>query len=1204
MLFSVPGDRCESEWRMSRRGCFKSATRETSTGLCEAPPGPGIHVYLFWTKISMLFSKGRDVTVLPLLFYAGITPVCHALFALYDPEACCWYSPNHKFNAESKLRLILHFRMRCVFYFRNWHGLSEKEPTVVRYALRSGSEQSSVPLLEITSLEYLFAQAKCDFVNDVAALEDVQGEEERSSFKNESLGLAVLHLSHKALQSGSSLQEVARHTSFLRCIPRSFSHHIARDNVLTKFRIRRVFSEFVRSFQQHTVGQGRLGPQEVMYKYLSTLERLAPRFGTETFSIFHLVLRPHGDGSGSYLNASRMQEPAEAEGVCGLPSHELTVSGTKGIHWRKLLPQRVGLNSATRRCCGSPQEMDTVEELKHFCDFPEISHIAIMGTNVCISRQDNYAMDLRLRSSLDARSLVSLLDGYFRLTADAHHYLCHEVAPPRVVLSEANGLHGPILDEFVLQKLKKEAADAGAFVVRWSVVDYRRIILAVLSRTEVLIISRRSFMLLSTKKRISSHSLKNTLKTHTLWVFCGFHCLKPQVWCKCTYITIKGIEFVRWRLCCTMAVLSNLLVMRHGMSSSAKPVSETLNLCQLRFHQIKDKEITQEQHLGRGTRTNIYSGHLMVHGGTEDDEDEWNNNHSKSKGIRVVLKILDQSHKDIALAFFETASLMSQVSHCHLVFVHGVSVKGSENIMVEEFVEFGPLDVFLHKEKARVTPQWKFTVAKQLASALCYLETKRLVHGNVCAKNILVVRKGLEENTFPFVKLSDPGIALTALSRGERVERIPWIAPECVPCGALLGSAADKWSFGATLLEICNNGDLAMSGSTLPEKERFYETQSRLAVPSSQELASFISMCLTYDPATRPSFRTILRELTEIQIKSGYCLDPSIFLKRHLKKIRDLGEGHFGKVMLYVYDPANDGTGEYVALKTLKQEGGNHLHDSWMKEIEILKSLYHNNIVKYKGKCSQPLPDGGQVVQLIMEYLPLGSLREYLPKHRLGVAQSLLFAQQICQGMDYLHSKRYIHRDLAARNVLVENEGVVKIGDFGLTKYIPEGEIYYRVREDGDSPVFWYAIECLKESKFSFSSDVWSFGVTLYEILTLCDHRQSPPMKYVEMMGMVQGQMTVMKLINLLEKHRRLPCPRDCPHEVVNQSQNPFTVTRGSASHAGPAELPGLIPGVHADGAVLGLHACASAYVQVPGRVFGGCPPHVRAAAHCVPGPG
>lgn len=57
--------------------------------------------------------------------------------------------------------------------------------------------------------------------------------------------------------------------------------------------------------------------------------------------------------------------------------------------------------------------------------------------------------------------------------------------------------------------------------------------------------------------------------------------------------------------------------------------------------------------------------------------------------------------------------------------------------------------------------------------------------------------------------------------------------------------------------------------------------------------------------------------------------------------------------------------------------------------------------------------------------------------------------------MNYLHSQRYIHRDLAARNVLVENDKLVKIGDFGLTKYIPDGQNYYRVREDGDSPVFW-----------------------------------------------------------------------------------------------------------------------------------------------------
>ncbi|XP_008281324.1 non-receptor tyrosine-protein kinase TYK2 isoform X2 [Stegastes partitus] len=1125
---------------MSRRGRAKPSKPGIFPGQGDPPQGQGIHVYLFWTKEGerYLSHTTGKVTAEELCISAaeavGISPLCHVLFALYNPITRCWYSPNHIFSPEENSNLVLLYCLR--FYFRNWHGLSEKEPIVSRYAHRSGSNQGGSPLLEITSLEYLFSQAKFEFVNEVVEMEDVKSEEELNRFKNESLGMAVLHLSHQAVQTGSTLQDVASKVSFIGCIPRTFAKHISRDNFLTKIRIRRVFADFVRTFQQHTVDKGRLGAQEIMYKYISTLEHLAPRFGTETFTVTHLDLREDADGSSSYSNTTHAQGVSK-DNFQAPATHEIMVSGTQGILWRKVSIQKAQANTYMRndylnyskRAKQQSSQPKADDDWTFFCDFPEITHIAITEANVCISTQDNQCMEVQMNSSQEARSFISLLDGYYRLTADAHHYLCREVAPPRVVLSEANLLHGPMQDDFVLLKLKKEAAEEGAFLVRWSALDYRRIILAVLNKNE--------------NGAASSHKQFRIQLKGSMFCLEGwdreFSSVKELTDNLKTFVLKSGSDSFTVKKCYPpkQAELSNLLVRRQGVNRRHCNDSLALNMTQLRFHQIKDKEIIQEQHLGRGTRTNIYAGRLLVRGGEEDDDDdEFNNNSSDRKGIRVVLKILEQTHKDIALAFFETASLMSQVSYRHLVFVHGVSVKGSENIMVEEYVEFGPLDVFLRKEKASVTPQWKFIVARQLASALNYLETNRLVHGNVCAKNILVARRGLEPGISPFVKLSDRGIALSVLSRAERLERIPWIAPECVDSGAPIGNAADQWSFGVTLLEICNNGDLPMSGSTLSEKEHFYQQKGRLAEPSSQELARFISMCLTYQPEERPSFRTVLRELPNIYIDNLAMSpsetfpgsDPSVFHKRYLKMIRVLGEGHFGKVTLYLYDPANDGTGERVAVKALKQENG-HVPEGWMKEIEILKSLYHSNIVKYKGCCTEL---GGQVVQLIMEYLPLGSLREYLHKRKLCVPQCLMFAQQICQGMEYLHSRRYVHRDLAARNVLVENEGLVKIGDFGLTKYIPEGEIYYRVREDGDSPVFWYAIECLKENKFSFSTDIWSFGVTLYEILTRCDHRQSPPVKFSEMMETAQGQMTVLTLIKLLEKRLRLPCPKDCPHEV------------------------------------------------------------------------
>ncbi|XP_062311190.1 tyrosine-protein kinase JAK1-like [Osmerus eperlanus] len=370
----------------------------------------------------------------------------------------------------------------------------------------------------------------------------------------------------------------------------------------------------------------------------------------------------------------------------------------------------------------------------------------------------------------------------------------------------------------------------------------------------------------------------------------------------------------------------------------------------------------------------------------------------------------------------------------------------------------------------------------------------------------------------------------------ECVERIPWIAPECVKDAANLTIAADKWGFGTTLWEICYDGEVPLKDKKLTEKQRFYEAECPLATPDCRELADLMTHCMTYDPRKRPFFRAIVRDIDLIVTQNPSIkpvpspeVDPTMFEKRFLKKIRELGEGHFGKVELCRYDPRGDRTGELVAVKSLKPENREEPCSNLRSEINILKELYHENIVKYKGICQE---EGGQAIKLIMEYLPSGSLKEYLPHNKTSQKTLYSYAIQICQGMEYLGSRNYIHRDLAARNVLVENADRVKIGDFGLTKSIKDNEGYYTVKGEQDSPVFWYAPECLIHCKFYLASDVWSFGVTMYELITFCNSAYNPMPMFLKMIGPSQGQMTMTRLVNILEEGQRLPRPDMCPEPV------------------------------------------------------------------------
>lgn len=1129
---------------LSRQLCGKMRRSSKKAQLSSSPTSSwGLEIHFYTLEVHQLeYFKGcytAEELCVDAAKKCSISPLCHNLFALYNETTGMWYPPNYEFKITDETSIKLHYRMR--FYFRNWHGTTEGESPVWRNCiskLRGGHSPQKTPegtpLLDAASLDYLFAQGQHDFQTGVVPLRMCQSEADQHDIENECLGMAVLAITHYAMNMDMSLPTASQEINYKRFIPETLNRNIKQRNILTRIRINNVFKKFLSEFNRRTVKDSNITLYDLKIKYLATLEGLTNGLGSELLEPISLSIMQEGElcngGYNGYYNQIQGQSHTKTKET----SHDIQVliTGTTGISWRKkpvtvpVISKEKG-KSKKNKLDGKQKKKEADKGWDVFCDFHEITHTVVKEATVTIYRQDNKRMELQMACQAEALSFAALVDGYFRLTVDAHHYLCKEVAPASVVHNINNGCHGPICTEYAIHKLRQEGNEEGTYILRWSCTDYQYIIITVVC-SEIDIRDTRS------TRHYKNFQIEVASDGYRLY---GTETLRPTLrelleHLEGQSLRADNLQFQLLRCCPPQPrEVSNLLV----VTKDRAPVPQThMQESQLSFHRILKEEIEQEEHLGLGTRTNIYSGTLRVK--SEEEEDA---GYSSFQEVKVVLKVLGSGHRDISLAFFETASMMRQVSHKHIVLLYGVCVRQQENIMVEEFVQLGPLDLFMRRQQSPLSTPWKFQVAKQLASALSYLEDKKLVHGFVCAKNILLARDGLGiDEGGPFIKLSDPGIPITVLTREECVHRIPWIAPECVKSVSSLSIAADKWGFGTTLWEICYDGEVPLKEKKLTEKERFYETECQLATPDCRELAQLMTNCMNYDPKKRSFFRAIVRDIDMLEKKNPSIkpqptpeVDPTVFEKRFLKKIRELGEGHFGKVELCRYDPRGDKTGELVAVKSLKPENREEQSNNLSTEINILKALYHDNIVKYKGICQE---EGGQAIKLIMEYLPLGSLKEYLPRNKSKISLNTLlnYSIQICQGMDYLGSQNYIHRDLAARNVLVENERTVKIGDFGLTKSIKDNEGYYTVKDDHDSPVFWYAPECLTLCKFYLASDVWSFGVTMYELITYCESSKSPMTLFLGMIGRTHGQMTVIRLVKVLAEGKRLPRPDGCLEAV------------------------------------------------------------------------
>ncbi|XP_040844482.1 focal adhesion kinase 1-like isoform X4 [Ochotona curzoniae] len=260
-----------------------------------------------------------------------------------------------------------------------------------------------------------------------------------------------------------------------------------------------------------------------------------------------------------------------------------------------------------------------------------------------------------------------------------------------------------------------------------------------------------------------------------------------------------------------------------------------------------------------------------------------------------------------------------------------------------------------------------------------------------------------------------------------------------------------------------------------------------VSVSETDDYAEIIDEDDTY---TMPSTRDY--EIQRDRIELGRCI----------------GEGQFGDVHQGMYmSPENPALA--VAIKTCKNCSSDSVREKFLQEALTMRQFDHPHIVKLIGVITE------NPVWIIMELCTLGELRSFLQvrKYSLDLASLILYAYQLSTALAYLESKRFVHRDIAARNVLVSSNDCVKLGDFGLSRYM-EDSTYYKASK-GKLPIKWMAPESINFRRFTSASDVWMFGVCMWEILM---HGVKP------FQGVKNND-----VIGRIENGERLPMPPNCP---------------------------------------------------------------------------